>query len=157
MRFGLGFVLVDGADVVGYALATHDTRAFERAAREAWFPRVRAKYAFPPEANEGATPADRRYIDILYHPPTAPQAGVDYSPAHMHIDILPEYQRQGWGRRLIARVVAYLRDERGLERMWLGLDPRNDAAKKFYEALGYKELPGAPNGTMGLEFKDFRG
>ena len=56
---GLGFVLVDGADVVGYALATHDTRAFERAAREAWFPRVRAKYAFPPEANEGATDADK--------------------------------------------------------------------------------------------------
>ena len=68
MRDGVGFVLVDAArvddpdghrGVVGYVLATHDTRAFERAAREAWFPRVRAKYAFPPEANEGATDADK--------------------------------------------------------------------------------------------------
>ena len=157
---GFGFVLVDPAKdddanaVVGYALSTYDTRAFEHAARTDWFPRVRAPYAIPPD---GATDADKKFINILHNPPSAPQPAVDFSPAHMHIDILPEYQRQGWGRRLIARVVAYLRDERGLERMWLGLDPRNDAAKKFYEALGYKELPGAPNGTMGLEFKDFRG
>ena len=142
---------------MGYVLGAHDTRAFEAHARADWFPHVRAPYANPPAPETGATDADKKFIRILYDPPAAPDAAVAYSPAHLHIDILPEYQRQGWGRRLIARVVAYLRDERGLERMWLGLDPRNDAAKKFYEALGYKELPGAPNGTMGLEFKDFRG
>ncbi|RPD67110.1 acyl-CoA N-acyltransferase [Lentinus tigrinus ALCF2SS1-7] len=157
---GFGFVMVDPAKddaVVGYALSTYNTRAFEQAALDAWYPRVRAKYAYPPDANEGATDADKRYINILHNPSRAPQAAVDFSPAHMHIDILPEYQRQGWGRRLIARVVVHLREERGLEKMWLGLDPRNDGAKRFYEALGFKELPGAPDGTMGLDFKDFRG
>ncbi|KAH9846982.1 acyl-CoA N-acyltransferase [Lenzites betulinus] len=153
-----GFVMVDPSKdnaVVGYILGTYATRTFEQHATSEWFPRVRAKYTLPPETNEGATDADRRYINILYNPSHAPQAAVDFSPAHLHIDILPGYQRQGWGRKLTARAVEYLRAERGLKRLWLGLDPRNDDAKKFYERLGFKELPGAPVGTMGLELEEF--
>ncbi|KAI0722919.1 acyl-CoA N-acyltransferase [Earliella scabrosa] len=142
---------------VGYVLCSHDTRAYEAAALADWSPRVRAKYAYPPEQNEGATDADRRYIHLLHNPSRAPQAAVDFSPAHMHINLLPEYQRKGWGRRLIARVVERLREAHGLERMWLGIDVRNEAAKKFYLRLGFKELEGAPDGTLGLEFKDFQG
>lgn len=153
-----GFVMVDPAKddaVVGYVLGTHDTRAFERHAQEEWWPLVRAQYAYPAEANEGARAADIRYINILHDPPCVGQAQVNYSPAHMHINILPEYQRQGWGRKLIGRAVEHLREKRGLERLWLGIDPRNEAARQFYERLGYKELQGAPAGTMGLEFVDF--
>ncbi|KAI1786497.1 acyl-CoA N-acyltransferase [Ganoderma leucocontextum] len=153
-----GFVMVDPAKddaVVGYILGTHDTRAYEQQAQEEWWPRVRAKYAYPAEENEGATAADVRFINILHNPSRAAQAQVDYSPAHMHVDILPEYQRQGWGRKLIGRVVEHLRGKHGLERLWLGIDPRNEAAKRFYERLGYKELQGAPAGTLGLEFEDF--
>ncbi|KAI0352899.1 acyl-CoA N-acyltransferase [Trametes cingulata] len=154
-----GFVMVDrakGDEVVGYILGSYDTRTFEQHALDEWYHRVRSKYSYPPETNEGATDADKRFINILHNPPRAAQAQVDYSPAHMHIDILPEYQRQGWGRRLIARAVSYLREERGLSRLWLGIDPRNEGAKKFYERLGFKELPGAPEGTMGLEFDEFK-
>ncbi|KAI0832478.1 acyl-CoA N-acyltransferase [Trametes gibbosa] len=150
-----GFVMVDPLKddaVVGYILGTYDTRTFEQHASDEWFPRVRAKYTYPPETNAGATDADKRYITILYNPSPAPQAAIDFSPAHLHIDILPGYQRQGWGRTLTARAVQYLRDERGLKKLWLGLDPRNDAAKRFYERLGFHDLPGAPVGTMGLEF-----
>ncbi|KAI0638240.1 acyl-CoA N-acyltransferase [Trametes polyzona] len=155
-----GFVMVDptkGDAVVGYVLGSFDTRTYEQHTIDEWFPRVRAKFNYPPETNAGATEADKRFINILFNPPRAPQAAVDYSPAHLHIDILPEYQRQGWGRRLIARAIAYLQEEKGLTRLWLGLDPRNDGAKKFYERLGFKELPGAPEGTMGLEFEAFKG
>ncbi|KAI0375695.1 acyl-CoA N-acyltransferase [Pilatotrama ljubarskyi] len=155
-----GFVMIDlakGEEVVGYVLGSYDTRAFEHHALEEWYPHVRSKYSYPPETNEGATEADKRYINILHNPPRAAEAQVNFSPAHLHIDILPEYQRQGWGRRLIARAVSYLRQERGLSRLWLGIDPRNEGAKRFYEKLGFKELSDAPEGTMGLEFEDFRG
>ena len=87
----------------------------------------------------------------------AHEAQVAYSPAHMHIDILPAYQRRGWGRRLIARVVAALRDEHGLAGLWLGIDTRNEGARLFYERLGFKALPGAPAGTLALAFRDFEG
>ncbi|KAI9063172.1 acyl-CoA N-acyltransferase [Trametes sanguinea] len=155
-----GFVMVDpakGDEVVGYILGAYDTRTYEQHAVDEWFPRARTKYSYPPETNEGATEADKRFIGILYNPPRAPQAAVDYSPAHLHIDILPEYQRQGWGRKLIAQVVEHLRQERGLAKLWLGLDPKNEGAKRFYERLGFKELQGAPAGTMGLEFDEFKG
>lgn len=157
-----GFVMVDPAkpeadQVVGYVLGSYDTQTFEQHAADEWFPRVREKYAYPPEANVGATDADRRYIGILHNPSRSPQAALEYSPAHLHIDILPEYQRRGWGRRLIARAITYLRAERGLSRLWLGLDTKNDGAKRFYERLGFTELPGAPAGTMGVEFDAFEG
>ncbi|KAI9000958.1 acyl-CoA N-acyltransferase [Trametes punicea] len=155
-----GFVMVDpakGDEVVGYILGSYDTRSYEQHASDEWFPRARTNFTYPSETNEGATEADKRFINILYNPPRAPQTAVDYSPAHMHIDILQEYQRQGWGRKLIARAIEYLRDERGLTRLWLGLDPKNEGAKRFYERLGFKELLGAPEGTMGLEFDEFKG
>ncbi|KAI0776064.1 acyl-CoA N-acyltransferase [Trametes elegans] len=155
-----GFVMIDPSKahdgfggVVGYVLGSYDTRTFEQHAAGEWYPRVRAKYAYP----AGATDADRRFIGILHNPPRSPQAAVDFSPAHLHIDILSDYQRQGWGRKLIAQAVEYLRDERGLSRLWLGLDTRNDGAKRFYERLGFKVLPGAPEGTMGVEFAVFKG
>lgn len=153
-----GFVLVDPSKddaVVGYIASTYDTRAFEQAALAEWWPRVRAKYAYPPEGNEGTTEADRKYIHTLYNPARAAQAQVDFSAAHMHINLLPECHRQGWGRKLIALVVARLREKHGLERLWLGHDLRNEAAKNFYLRLGFKKIEGAPDGTLGLEFKDF--
>ncbi|OJT10559.1 hypothetical protein TRAPUB_12997 [Trametes pubescens] len=153
-----GFVMVDPTkddQVVGYVLGSYDTQTFEQHAADEWFPRVRAKYSLPPETNAGATEADKRYIAILHNPQRSPQAAVAYSPAHLHIDMLPEYQRKGWGRKLIARAITYLREERGLKKLWLGLDTKNDGAKRFYERLGFTELPGAPAGTMGVEFDAF--
>ena len=57
---------------------------------------------------------------------------------------------------MIGRAVKYLREEEGLERLWLGMDPRNANAKKFYARLGFKEIPGTPVGTVGLQFEDWR-
>ena len=44
--------------------------------------------------------------------PVAEPYAAEY-PAHLHIDLLPELQGQGWGRRLIDTLVAALR-ERGV-------------------------------------------
>ena len=77
-----GFVMVDPAKddaVVGYILGAYDTRAFEQHAQDEWWPRVRAKYAYPAEKNEGATEADIKFINMLHNPPRAAQAQVDYS------------------------------------------------------------------------------
>ncbi|KZT12760.1 acyl-CoA N-acyltransferase [Laetiporus sulphureus 93-53] len=159
-----GFVMVDPAksdEVVGYILGTHDTRAFEREAVESWFPKIRERYpyhetpAHPDDPTKPLSNDDARYVRLLHHPPHASSLYIQFSPAHLHIDILPEYQRQGWGRTLIARAVKHL-EEKGLTRVWLGLDPRNTGAKRFYEKLGFRELEGAPDGTMGLEFEDLQ-
>lgn len=159
-----GFVLVDRDDtnapvdeseqlgnenekVVGYILGSFDTRAFEKHAADIWWPALAEKY--PPSF--ARKPADERYMKLLRDMHTAPDDNIAFAPAHLHIDILPEYQKKGWGRRLIEEAIEHLRTEVG--GVWLGLDPRNEGAKTFYRKLGFEDIDGAPEGNMGLKFE----
>ncbi|KAI0347524.1 acyl-CoA N-acyltransferase [Trametopsis cervina] len=168
-----GFVLVDpskerqtGGQVVGYILTAFDTRGFEQSRLTSWFPPYLEKYplsAIDAEATEDTpahlrdlTPQDKHYICTIHNPHTAEDSQIAFSPAHLHIDILPEYQRLGWGKKMIGRLVKYLSDEKDLDSLWLGMDPRNASAKKFYLRLGFKEIPNTPVGTVGLKFIDWR-
>lgn len=72
-----------------------------------------------------------------------------------HINILPEAQRQGWGRRLFSTQIAYLKSL-GVKRMFLGYDPRNSDAAAFYAKMGFKHIEGAPETCVGLELDEFR-
>jgi GNAT superfamily N-acetyltransferase len=174
-----GFVLVSKnelgeEDVVGYTLGATDTRAFEAELEEKWFPTLRER--FPLSLTEDyATPngettainladltaEDKRYIKLFHKPDTAYDACVAFSPAHLHIDILPEHQRQGWGRKLIDAAVRQLSTEgesadgKKLEGLWLCMDPRNKEAASFYERLGFERVHGAPETCVGLKFEDW--
>ncbi|TDL26579.1 hypothetical protein BD410DRAFT_812925 [Rickenella mellea] len=142
-----GFVIEerDTKNVVGYILGTTDTRAYEAAAAISWWPRLRQEYPLSlVEGYEDAatndeshkdddmrlTPDDVQYIRTIHAPPRAEERCIAFSPAHMHIDILPPYQRQGWGRRLVGTVVAHLR-EKGLNGLWLRMAPGNDNGAQF--------------------------
>ena len=156
-------------EVVGYILSAFDTRSYEREVEQAWFPQWRARYPNPdhaPNEAHSTETADRKpkselkevditYIRLIHDPPIAAQSVLEFSPAHMHIDILPAYQNQGWGRRLIGRLVEYLRDEKSLNGVWLGMDMRNVKARMFYEHLGFKSVEGAPSHIMALRFHDW--
>lgn len=147
-----GFVLEDEANngVVGYILGSRDTRAFEAYAHEHWWPPLAEKY--PPSI--ATKPGDIYYTNLLRNMHTAPQSNIDFSPAHLHIDILPAFQQKGLGTKLIRTAVQYLKEE-GLEGIWLGLDPRNTGARLFYERLGFQQIEGAPDGNqLGLRFRD---
>lgn len=61
-------------------------------------------------------------------------------PAHLHIDILPEYQRQGLGRKLMEALWAKLKDD-GIPGVHLIMWSKNYEAKKFYLRIGFKPWP----------------
>jgi ribosomal protein S18 acetylase RimI-like enzyme len=61
-------------------------------------------------------------------------------PAHLHIDILPEGQGQGWGRKLIETLTGRMR-ELGVSAVHLGVAPTNHRAIAFYEAVGFHRVP----------------
>jgi len=145
-----GFVLEDEAhnEVVGYILGSTDTCAYERYAAEHWWPSLAAKY--PPELPTKA--GDVQYAKLLRNMHTTPDVNISFSPAHLHINILPDYQKQGWGRRLIATAIEFLKDEEGVPGVWLGLNPKNEGARKFYERLGFKVIDGSDANYMGLRF-----
>ena len=64
----------------------------------------------------------------------------DDHPAHLHIDLLPELQGQGWGRRLIDTLAGALR-ERGVSGLHLVASADNTGALAFYARLGFTPLP----------------
>ena len=59
----------------------------------------------------------------------------DY-PAHLHIDLLPSAQGQGWGRALMDRFLAQLRAA-GVAGVHLGVATVNLRAVAFYARLGF--------------------
>lgn len=59
----------------------------------------------------------------------------DY-PAHLHIDLLPECQRQGIGGKLIKTLIGHLRRQR-TKGLMLNVANNNKNAVKFYEKQGF--------------------
>lgn len=64
-------------------------------------------------------------------------------PAHLHIDILPEAQRQGNGRALINALEQSLRKQ-GKCGVMLAVSKDNETAVKFYRALDFKVILSLP-------------
>ncbi|MBO2457882.1 GNAT family N-acetyltransferase [Actinomadura violacea] len=137
----LAWVLAgEGGEAAGYILAVADTVAFERELDRVWWPRVRARVAGPVEP--GSPDAWlRSYVD---DPPHTPESITGRYPAHMHIDLLPEAQGGGNGRRLCVTVIEALR-ERGVPGLHLGVNARNTNALGFYEHLGFEVLDDGPD------------
>lgn len=132
--FGL-VIEADGA-VVGYALAAPDTAAFADEAEQAWWPRLRRRYPAPDTEPVERTP-DAALVELIHRPSPTPVELLDDFPAHVHIDLAPEAQGMGAGRRLMVEVEAELVG-RGVVGVHLGVDPANRNAAGFYEHLGYQ-------------------
>jgi ribosomal protein S18 acetylase RimI-like enzyme len=130
-------VLDDGTGAaVGYVLGTADTARFARRYRDEWLPATAGRY---PEPQDPPVTADDRWL-LLHHRPERMvlPALADY-PAHLHIDLLPEWQGKGQGRGLIGAFLAGLRAA-GVARVHLGMSPSNTGARAFYDRLGFREL-----------------
>ena len=142
----LAFVVADDEDrAVGYVLGTADTNRFaERFATE-WLPSVADRY--PPLDQPPASP-DEIMRDILHHPERMVIPMLAAYPAHLHIDLLPDYQRSGYGRELILRLVDALRAA-GVPAVHLGMATANHAARAFYDRVGFHQIdvPGSDGVT----------
>lgn len=132
----LAFVLDDGVRVVGYVLGTADTQRWAAAHREHWLPRVAGTY---PRVAEPST-REEHLVDLLHDPEHYVHPELADHPAHLHIDVLPAYQGQGHGRRLIETFLAALA-ERGVPGVHLSVLVANTRARGFYARMGFTELP----------------
>ena len=64
-------------------------------------------------------------------------------PAHMHIDVLPEYQRMGLGHRLVDTLAAHLA-KKGVPGVMLTVGTSNKVGQSFYNKYGFVLLEKAP-------------
>jgi ribosomal protein S18 acetylase RimI-like enzyme len=133
---GLGYVAVDADGVAGYVLGTPDTRAFEAACEERWWPALRAT---TPDPGSVVRTPDDRLRRLVHDPLLAPEHVVSAYPAHLHIDLLPRLQGTGVGRALMERIQARFAAE-GASGVHLGVARANDRAIGFYRHLGFDTL-----------------
>ncbi len=125
------FVAVDDADTaVGYVISAPDWRQYRR--------------QFLPYLPRVWRCSRKAAKNWLFHPVEGVFAK-EY-PAHLHIDILPEYQRLGLGHQLMDALAAALR-ERGVPGVALGCGSGNTKGNAFYEKYGFTRL-GETRGTI---------
>ncbi len=120
------FVAVDENDkAIGYILCAEDYDVFAEALKNEYIPRI-------PEENTSA----RYYAQTSA---VLQEKYKDSYPAHLHIDLLPEYQRMGIGRRLIDTLCDHLKSKK-IPGVMLSVSKENTGGIKFYESYGFTHL-----------------
>ncbi|RZS91557.1 acetyltransferase (GNAT) family protein [Motilibacter rhizosphaerae] len=127
--------VLDAGDgrVVGYVLGTADTARFVERYRAEWIPATAERC--PPPADPPVT-ADDVMLGLHHRPERMLEPAVTAYPAHLHIDLLPGWQGQGWGRALMAAFLDGLRAA-GVPSVHLGMLAVNTGARAFYARLGF--------------------
>ncbi|WP_405896430.1 GNAT family N-acetyltransferase [Streptomyces sp. NBC_00727] len=133
----LTFVLDDGTGrPVGYILGTADTPRFVKEFRERWLPQVADRYPLPEGPPQ--SPGDEMTA-LLHNPERMVLPELADHPAHLHIDLLPDWQRKGYGRVLMNTFLAAL-NARGVQGVHLSMLTSNTPARAFYDRLGFTEI-----------------
>ncbi len=137
-------VAIDDAPPRGYVLGALDSAAFHAAAEQRYWPEVRERYpldSFPPDT------MDALLVHLIHDRSQADGAEggdpelLERYPSHLHIDLLPDLQGLGLGRRLIDRLVDQLA-ALGSPGVHLGVSEANTSAIAFYRRLGFQEWGG---------------
>lgn len=121
------FVAVDESDVpVGYILCAVKLDEYHEQMTGNYLPLVRKisgtdYYRFSAEVK-----LEQRYIKQGY-------------TAHLHVDILPEYQRQGIGTQLLNALLSKL-EQSFVEGVYLVCGIKNEGARAFYEKFGFEDI-----------------
>ena len=121
------FVAVDENDIpVGYILCAVDTDDYQEKMSENYLPLVRklsSKQYF--EYNAQLKIAER-YVRSGY-------------TAHLHVDILSDYHRQGIGTQLVNALEDHLK-ALYVEGLHLVCSSKNEVARAFYEKMGFEDI-----------------
>lgn len=147
----LSFILTCDGRPCGYVLGASDTARFGERCETEWFPPLRAQYPMPADDDSSR---DAQMIRAIHHGHERENEFPLY-PAHLHIDILPVGQGQGWGRRLIETLLDQMRVQ-GVPGVHLGVGGRNTRAIGFYEHMGFQTIRAAPWGfIMGMGLRTY--
>ena len=139
----LCFVLTKEDVPIGYILGTRDSAEFSRNCEQNWFPPLRQHYPLP-SADDNTN--DAHFIRLLHRGHGIDEGLGDY-PAHLHIDILPEGQGAGFGRKLMQTFLDKLR-ELNVSGVHLGVSKNNPHAIGFYERIGFERLQEYPTAIV---------
>lgn len=117
------FVAVDENDrAIGYVICAENFDVFHKRFLNEYYTRIQ-KWEF------------KRRKSALKSIESQEKYKAEY-PAHLHIDILPEYQRMGLGHQLMDALCNNLR-EKGVNGVVLTVWHKNEKGRRFYEKYGF--------------------
>lgn len=131
----LCFVATNSEKPCGYILGTRDSQQFYERCETDWFPVLRKRYP-KPKIEDGSLTA--RIIRLIHQGHKVNEDLKNY-PAHLHIDLLPECQGQGLGRKLIETFNTRLREIK-VSAVQLQVGKKNTGAILFYERIGFHRI-----------------
>lgn len=117
------FVLDDDGKAVGYVICAENFDEFKPVFDADYLPLTEKWGADRYEWASTAYVLQEKYKDIY--------------PAHLHIDILPEYHRKGCGGKLINALFDHLRSK-GIKGVMLTVGSRNFTGIGFYKKYGFE-------------------
>ena len=126
------FVITNNNKPCGYIIGTKDSQKFYEKCEKDWFPTLRNRYPIAEENNKSFNSV---IIKRLHEGHKVRDELLNY-PAHLHIDLLPETQGQGLGRKITNVFVEKLK-ELNVPALHLEVGKTNHGAIKFYEKLGF--------------------
>lgn len=128
------FVAVDENDkAVGYIICAPDYKKY--------------KSGFFKNELKSIFSLDKRYAVTAFLGVLAQKAVSKKYPAHLHIDILPDYQGSGTGTALIQTLLNHLKVQ-NVRGIMLGVAKSNVGAIKFYKRNGFTVLSSAGGGLV---------
>lgn len=119
------FVVDDDGKAVGYVICAENYDKFKKIYDEEYFPRA---------ISHGESRVEWATEAYILH-----EKFKDDYPAHLHIDILPKYQRMGLGGKLISALCDHL-ISKNICGVMLSTGTKNITANNFYKKYGFKEL-----------------
>jgi ribosomal protein S18 acetylase RimI-like enzyme len=143
------YVLIAEEKVVGYLLGVLDTRTFENELAAKYWSAAKAKYQ---QLEVEITPADQELLVELSKQGFSNHELITKFPSHLHIDIVDSHQGAGYGKAMIAFLLAELKAA-GSAGVHLHMSVSNDRARAFYKKFGFAEVSEDSNECiMGLTF-----
>lgn len=131
------FVAMEDEKAVGYILCAEDSNI--------WAEYFQNNYV----ANLENSPLTAFYRGIM----VSPLRYANEYPAHLHIDILPDYQRMGIGFNLMNALLSHLK-AKGVQGLMLSVASDNIKGINFYEKYGFTILAHTPHEIMlGMHLK----
>lgn len=127
------FVLEDDGKVAGYILCAPDYSRYIR--------------GFHSNEIKKIWKIDKKHCILSYFLPYGYLPFKHKYPAHLHIDLLDEYQSKGYGAQMVKTLLDKLRNM-GIPGVMLIVDKTNEGAQRFYKRAGFKVLISAFGGVV---------
>ncbi|MBQ4626935.1 MAG: GNAT family N-acetyltransferase [Clostridia bacterium] len=117
------FVLDDNGKAVGYVICAENYDRYKKIFDEEYLPKTKQYGEKKYHWAETSTLLHEKHKQTY--------------PAHLHIDLLPEYQRKGFGGKLIHTLFDHLRSK-NIPGVMLTTGKTNETACNFYKKYGFE-------------------